>query len=141
MDCRERACPSIANGANKKLESFRKIATCNRIVSYISYDISEVTLYPRVPEIPYIPETSGIPETISWNGNWALSCEFKGNDLKNVESSGEECGGICANNPQCTHFTWNYGTCWLKKYNGVSRDDAVRVRDTSFTCGIIRNRV
>lgn len=82
-----------------------------------------------------------VSETITWNGNWALGCEFIGNDLKNVRSAGEECGGKCAANPECTHFTWNDGTCWMKKFNGVSKDDAAKVFDTSFTCGVIRNKV
>lgn len=82
-----------------------------------------------------------IAEAITWNGNWAIGCEFIGNDLENVRSTGEQCGGICADNPQCTHFTWKYGLCSMKKYNGVSKDDAVRVRDTSVTCGVIRSTV
>ncbi len=34
---------------------------------------------------------------INWNGNnWAFSCDFKGNDLTNVQVRGEDCGGRCA---------------------------------------------
>jgi len=34
---------------------------------------------------------------IQWNGNnWAMSCDFRGNDLSNVRISGEHCGEKCA---------------------------------------------
>lgn len=33
---------------------------------------------------------------ISWNGNWALGCDFRGNDLSNAKTKGEDCGGQCA---------------------------------------------
>lgn len=33
---------------------------------------------------------------ITWNDNWALGCDFRGNDLKNVKIKGEDCGGLCA---------------------------------------------
>lgn len=82
-----------------------------------------------------------VSETLTWNGNWALGCEFKGNDLKSVKSTGAECGETCYANPQCSHFTWNNGTCWMKKYNGVTKDDAVKVFDMSVVCGVIRSTV
>ncbi|XP_037025151.1 uncharacterized protein LOC119066670 [Bradysia coprophila] len=82
-----------------------------------------------------------IAEALTWNGNWALGCEFEGNDLGSVKSKGEECGAICAANPQCTHFTWSYGTCRVKKYSGVTKEAAVKVNDMSVTCGVIRSIV
>lgn len=33
---------------------------------------------------------------ITWNGNWALGCDFVGNDLSNALTKGEDCGGRCA---------------------------------------------
>lgn len=33
---------------------------------------------------------------VSWNGNWALGCDFRGNDLSNTKTRGEDCGGLCA---------------------------------------------
>ena len=44
--------------------------------------------------------------TINWNGNnWALGCDFYGNDLMNVQIRGEDCGVKCAQTSGCTHFT------------------------------------
>lgn len=33
---------------------------------------------------------------ISWTDNWALGCDFIGNDLSNVRTKGEDCGVRCA---------------------------------------------
>lgn len=77
---------------------------------------------------------------IGWNGNnWALRCDFRGNDLSNAATTGEQCGGRCASTPKCTHFTWtnyNGGTCWMKQ-NRVSKADAIKSSDNSAVCGII----
>ncbi|CAF3775335.1 unnamed protein product [Rotaria sp. Silwood1] len=76
---------------------------------------------------------------INWNGNnWAMSCDFYGNDLSNVRVSGEGCGGKCAATAGCTHFTWtqwNGGTCWMKK-GSVSKADAFQTNDPSMVCGV-----
>jgi hypothetical protein len=65
---------------------------------------------------------------IKWNGNnWAFSCDFYNNDLTNVQVSGANCGGTCAQTSGCTHFTWtqyNGGTCWMK-YGSISQYDGV----------------
>ena len=45
---------------------------------------------------------------------WSLNCDFYGNDIGSESSRGEDCGGICINNPQCTHFTYSNGVCYLK---------------------------
>jgi hypothetical protein len=68
-----------------------------------------------------IIELFSIVSAINWQtGNWAMSCDFKGNDLSNQNSRGEDCGGICSKTAGCTHFTWsnyNGGTCWMKSGN------------------------
>jgi hypothetical protein len=59
------------------------------------------------------------PQSINWNGNnWALNCDFIGNDFAQVRVTSDKCGGACVENPTCTHFAysnWNGGTCWLKR--------------------------
>jgi len=79
---------------------------------------------------------------IVWQaGGWALSCDFKANDLTSVKITSAECGGRCAATQGCTHFTWttfNGGTCWLKS-GQVSQSDAIYTGDTSMTCGIVVN--
>ena len=65
---------------------------------------------------------------INWQpGNWALACDFYGNDLQSQQMPGEQCGGRCAQTPGCTHFThtqYNGGTCYMKK-GAVSKSNAV----------------
>jgi len=77
---------------------------------------------------------------IDWNGNnWALWCDFVGNDLTSAQTRGEDCGGLCAATGGCTHFTWTNwdgGTCWMKK-NSVSKNDAIPKFDSNAVCGVI----
>ncbi|CAF0916089.1 unnamed protein product [Brachionus calyciflorus] len=83
---------------------------------------------------------SKVDDKIDWKGNWAHACDFKDNDLKNEKSSGEECGGRCAQTRSCTHFTWttfNGGTCWMKSESGVTKSDAIFTGDKSMVCGLL----
>ena len=77
--------------------------------------------------------------SINWNGNnWAMSCDFKGGDLRSVVVRAEDCGGECDRESQCTHFSWsawNGGTCWLKT-GSVSKDDAFVADDPNVVCGV-----
>lgn len=82
---------------------------------------------------------------INWNYdkanrlNWAFDCDFFGNDLENVPSSGEECGPRCRQKSGCTHFTWtNYkgGICWLKK-GQIQNQNAVSLLNSNAVCGIL----
>ena len=77
---------------------------------------------------------------INWNGNnWAMSCDFHGNDLYHVRSSGELCGEKCAQTNGCTHFAWNKyngGTCWMKS-GSVSKNDAFSSWDRNMVCGVL----
>lgn len=82
----------------------------------------------------------GIVKTIDWNGNnWALGCDFPGFDLVDIGASSDDCRKYCAANPLCTHYTWNgesSGTCYIKQYNGVTKNDAVATLDPAHMCGI-----
>ncbi|CAF1157081.1 unnamed protein product [Rotaria sordida] len=79
--------------------------------------------------------------SIIWNeSNWAMSCDFHGNDLIHyVPISSDRCPEICAQTQECTHYSWtnlNGGTCWMKK-GKISRDDAFFTNDPLMFCGII----
>jgi len=86
--------------------------------------------------------TTVFTTAIDWNGNnWALWCDFTGNDLSNALTKPEDCGGRCASTSGCTHFTWtnyNGGTCWMKK-NPASKSDAIPKYDSNAVCGVIGN--
>ncbi|CAF1103904.1 unnamed protein product [Rotaria sordida] len=88
-------------------------------------------------------DSSGGGSTVQWNGNnWAMSCDFRGNDLSNVKIAPELCGGKCAETQQCTHFTWsgyNGGTCWMKS-GTVSKNDAISTSDSTMVCGVVDNK-
>lgn len=79
---------------------------------------------------------------VNWNGNnWAMSCDFNGNDLSSAQIPGEQCSGRCAATGSCTHFTWtnhNGGTCWLKR-GPISKANAVRINDPSAVCGVLND--
>lgn len=79
-------------------------------------------------------------QSVAWNGNnWAMACDFRGNDLGSAQVSGERCTETCRNTPGCTHFTWtnyNGGTCWMKR-GSVSKDQAVATTDYNMVCGVL----
>ncbi|CAG0887838.1 unnamed protein product [Cyprideis torosa] len=71
------------------------------------------------------------------DNNWALGCDFPGNDFKNLQIPGEQCGPACVDDARCTHFTWNTykdGTCWLKEGQA---SDIICNNDQGFVCGQI----
>jgi hypothetical protein len=75
---------------------------------------------------------------IQWNGNWAIGCDFVGNDLTSAKTRGEDCFSKCQTTNGCTHFTWTSyerGTCWMKK-GQVNKQNAVQ-RSNDYVCGII----
>ena len=47
---------------------------------------------------------------------WSSDCDFKGNDIGQKSGSGNQCGGFCLGNSQCTHFTYFNGVCYLKRF-------------------------
>ena len=79
---------------------------------------------------------------IDWqNGNWAKSCDFKGNGFKNFQCRVDECSNTCLKTTICTHYTltnYNSGTCWLKSCQ-VTKDDALNTLDPNMVCGIVTN--
>lgn len=73
------------------------------------------------------------------NLSWAMSCDFKGNDLSNVQIRGEQCGSRCRQTLGCTHFSWNNyqgGTCWLKS-GQVKKENAFKTNDPTQVCGLL----
>lgn len=67
---------------------------------------------------------------------WAPNCDFPGNDIASMAVSSDQCGSQCLSNSKCTHFTWYYNVCLLKKalnprVNGLN----------GAVCGFVANRV
>ncbi|KAF1334218.1 Scp extracellular protein, partial [Globisporangium splendens] len=58
--------------------------------------------------------------TLSWElgsgnrGMWNPNCGYLGQDFRGVGSSSQSCGDICAGDPNCSHWTWYNGNCFLK---------------------------
>ena len=81
---------------------------------------------------------------INWNGNdWAMSCDWVGNDFTSALSTGAQCGPLCKATFSCTHFTWTTlknGTCWMKT-GYVTINDAFNTNDYSMVCGYNLNSV
>lgn len=86
-----------------------------------------------------------ISEAFEWNYDvenklyWSMNCDFIGNDLKNVQMSGQYCGSSCVATPGCTHFTWtDYlgGTCWMKR-NSISKENAIFSNNQACVCGVV----
>ncbi len=67
-----------------------------------------------------------------------MNCDFRGNDLKEVQAPGPDCGSICDRTDRCTHYAINKykgGTCWLKS-GTVSKANAIYNPDPSSACGV-----
>ena len=85
---------------------------------------------------------SSLAQNIQWQpGNWAFACDFTGGDLKNVQISGDLCGGRCATTNGCTHFTWTTylgGTCWMKSGN-ANISNAFYTGNNTMACGVVQS--
>lgn len=60
-----------------------------------------------------------------------------GRDIRLVNDRGENCGSLCQQTSECSHFAWNAengGTCYLKK-GYVRKDYAIPATDNM--CGIL----
>ena len=68
---------------------------------------------------------------------WDFNCNFNGRDIGVRPSTGEQCGGVCIANPECTHFTHSGGSCYMKRYTG---SDFREEYANGQTCGFIINR-
>ena len=87
------------------------------------------------------PQTN---DNINWNGNnWAMNCDFNNNGpntkLKDVLTSGSNCGGLCYQASGCTHFAWslyNGGTCFMKK-GTITKSNAILISNPNTVCGVI----
>ena len=66
---------------------------------------------------------------------WSSGCDFYGNDIGSTASSGEDCGGICARNANCDHFTWYNGVCYMKAAVNPPVNDL-----NGAVCGWVTNR-
>jgi len=79
-----------------------------------------------------------LTSSINWQGDWALDCDFPGQDLTNQQTPGDQCSSTCATTPGCTHFSWNPylgGTCWLKT-GPAAKSTAIDLPGT--VCGIVQ---
>lgn len=46
---------------------------------------------------------------------WMWNCDWINNDIAQKPSSADQCGGVCIANPNCNHFTWTNGICYMKR--------------------------
>ncbi len=72
------------------------------------------------------------------NRNWALSCDFVGNDIELKHIPNNQCGQACNDLPNCTHFVGkaevDNGTCFLKT-GYTTMNDFIQY-DGDSVCGI-----
>ena len=77
-------------------------------------------------------------DDFEWNSKgWAVGCDFKGRNLKDIRVGKQHCVTVCGKTPQCTHFTWTpyrQGTCWMKT-GRVRKSDAIASDDPEAICG------
>ena len=92
---------------------------------------SPVVAAPR----PSPSSSSSSSNGIQWQNNWAMNCDFSGNDLSSSSTAAPDCGPKCEQTPQCTHFTYNTMTriCYLKQ-GTISKNQAIVVQGA--VCGV-----
>ncbi|KAK4015956.1 hypothetical protein OUZ56_030921 [Daphnia magna] len=64
---------------------------------------------------------------------WQINCDFYGNDIDKIASSGEDCGNICIAMRPCTHFRYLDGFCYMK----AAPITTVRTPTNGGVCGYI----
>ena len=68
------------------------------------------------------------------------NCNYLGNNFDEREDVPvESCGQICLNDPNCTHFSWIEGSCFLKDLKEIVAKKAST--DEVPLCGFVVNRV
>lgn len=86
------------------------------------------------PTLTFIEDESGFI--------FSLNCHFKGVEISRRRSRGKDCGSLCLENEDCSHFTWTNlegGTCLLMKNREMGADQAELV--AGHVCGFVKERV
>ena len=65
--------------------------------------------------------------------NWTVDCDFPGNEFKRELASRQQCLERCETLPDCTHYSWFYGICYIKS-GRVRKQDAIPKKN--FVCGL-----
>jgi beta-glucanase (GH16 family) len=82
-----------------------------------------------------------IKKRAAWNEErdlfWSNNCDWVGNEIRSLSLPGERCGGECAGTAECTHFSWQEGTCFLKR-GPTSFEKAIGHNGRS-ACGIMKS--
>ena len=76
---------------------------------------------------------------LQWHGNWALNCDWAGNDMHDVQcATGAECVERCKTTRDCTHYTWRKSArmCFLK-HGRVTKKDAHAHPSDDLICGLL----
>lgn len=86
-----------------------------------------------------------LPQGFQWQNSiddqvyFAKNCDFFGNDISQQPSAPEQCGGICLQNPQCSHFTWGFKSlCFMK--NAINPTISSTASDSGAICGWVKGR-
>ena len=66
---------------------------------------------------------------------WDHNCDFAGHDITSKDSRSEECGDLCIDNYDCTHFTHGNGVCYLKRGDNLNA-----VGSSGTVCGFVQCR-
>jgi len=67
---------------------------------------------------------------------WDYNCDFHGSTMADQPSTGEQCGGLCIANSQCTYFVYRHGKCYMKNYGGGQ----TAAWHDGATCGYVPSR-
>lgn len=75
-----------------------------------------------------------ISDPVNWN--WKENCRFGEMVIDQKPSLKNDCFSLCVSNPNCTHFTWFDGSCYMQ--SGQIRKE--EFQKPGFICGIVSNK-
>lgn len=100
------------------------------------YDLPDDNLQAQKNEIHWQNISKGM--NLTYGFQWAPGCDFPGNDLRNETTRiplTNNCEYKCLVTPECTHFSWNFNTCYMKK-GPITMKDA-KLADPNGVCAIL----
>ncbi len=71
------------------------------------------------------------------NVKWANVCDYSGFDIGQQSGIGDLCGGFCVADCRCTHFSWSYNICYLKRITDSNVVPTYRPNPADGVCGFV----
>uniref|UniRef100_K3WZR8 Apple domain-containing protein n=1 Tax=Globisporangium ultimum (strain ATCC 200006 / CBS 805.95 / DAOM BR144) TaxID=431595 RepID=K3WZR8_GLOUD len=89
-------------------------ASCGFVFGRFNEMTRNMIMPPATVMVPIPPPMGTWMVRSGGQGMWASNCDYPGQDTRTIASPRDDCGDICAGDPQCSHWAWYNGNCWIK---------------------------